>query len=243
MKIIDCTWEIDNIGSKVIEIDVEKGDILNEKVFREISPDYNYVVVKVPVNMTEFNWCLGNMGFTMIETQVKLSKKIKDLDLNDRYIKRLLPYVSYRLIETNEQIDEVIDRISPTMFLTDRITLDPAYGSEIGCHRYRNYLKTSYENKNNEIIAIYFKDILVGFQMYNVNDKICYGKLGGLFDDVNIPGLGFLVVCTPLIYTAENYGVEKFIPDISTNNMPVVGLYEYMHFHIEGLSYVFVKHQ
>lgn len=242
MKKIDAIWEKDNIGSNVLELNVERGDVLSDKMF-EIPSSYDYIVVKVPTNMTEFNWFLGKNGFTMIETQLKLSKKISELDLNDRYIKRLLPFVKYEQVYELGKLNEIIERITPLMFLTDRITLDPIYGPGLGCARYRKYIRNSFLTKNLEIIGVYFKNKLVGFDMHQICGDVCYGKLGGVFSDVNIPGLGFLTVCAPLLYAYEKYGVKKFVPDISANNTPVLSLYNYFHFHIEEMTYVYVKHQ
>ena len=239
---VDANWEKENIGSNVIEITIENNDVLYCIDFDSISQDYDYIVVKVPVNKTEFNWFLGAKGFTMIETQLKLSKDIKDFDLNDRYIRRLLPYVNYKIIDDEFAIEEILNRINPNMFITDRISLDPIYGPEVGCKRYKNYIRNSFCQKSLEIIGIVFKNQLVGFEMHTIKDGACYGKLGGIFNDVKIPGLGFLTACAPLLFVHERYGVTKFIPDISANNMPVLNLYDYFHFNVVSMTYVFVKH-
>ena len=242
MKKIEAIWEIENIGSNTLEFVVEKGDKCDISVFENISKEYDYIVVKVPTNMTDFNWALGKLGFTMIETQLMLSKDIKDLDLNDRYIRRLLPKVTYRVVETEEEINNLLDRITPSMFITDRIALDSNYGSEIGCRRYKNYIKNSFLKHSLEIIGVYFNNSLVGFDMHHIEEKFCYGKLGGIFSDVKIPGLGFLTCCAPLLFANEKYGVTTFYPEISTNNLPVLNLYDYFHFNIMKITYVFVKH-
>ena len=239
---VDANWEKENIGSNVVEITIENDDVLESLGFESILSNYDYIVVKVPVNKTEFNWFLGAKGYTMIETQLKLSKDINDFDLNDRYIRRILPDVSYKIIEIESEIDEILNRINPNMFITDRISLDPVYGPEVGCKRYKNYIWNSFIQKKLEIIGILFKEKLVGFEMHTIKDGICYGKLGGIFNDVRIPGIGFLTACAPLLFAHERYGVTKFIPDISANNMPVLNLYDYFHFNVVSMTYVFVKH-
>lgn len=239
---VDAIWEKENIGSNVIEITIEHDDVMDEIDFENLPSEYDYLVIKVPVNKTDFNWYLGKNGFTMIETQLKLSKDIKDFDFNDRYIRRLLPDVSYKIIEKESEIEEILNRINPNMFITDRISLDPVFGPEVGCKRYKNYIRNSFIQKNLEIIGILFKGQMVGFEMHTIKNGICYGKLGGIFNDVRIPGLGFLTACAPLLFAHERYGATKFVPDISTNNLPVFNLYDYFHFHVEGMTYVFVKH-
>lgn len=242
MKIVEAIWEKDNIGSDVIEFTIEKSDVLSDDEILSFPNTYDYKVVKVPVNMTHINWVLGNNGYTMIETQIKLSKKISDFNFEDRFIKRLLPFVSYRKVSSIDHLNMILQRISPQMFITDRIALDPYYGSEVGCNRYKNYISTSFNKRTAEIIGVFFKDQLVGFEMYTINERICHGILGGIFDDVRIPGIGFLVACSPLLFTSKENNTNKFVADISTNNIPVVELYEYLHFHIDEMTYVFVKH-
>lgn len=242
MKQINAKWEIANIGSKTLEIEIEEKDSISDQDIDELCDSFEYVVVKVPTNKTDFNWFLSSLGFTMLETQIKLSKKIKDFNFEDRYIKRFLPDVRYEIIQKHQDLDMILNRITPDMFLTDRITLDPVYGAEIGCRRYKNWINSSFSSNSDEIIGIYFKDCLVGFEMHSIKGEVCEGKLGGVFSDVKIPGLGFLTACAPLLFTAEKYGVKEFVPDISSNNIPVLSLYDYFNFKIKSLSYVFVKH-
>ena len=139
MVLTEAIWEKENIGSNVIEITVEKDDTPNNYNFTCVPSEYDYIVVKVPVYKTDFNWMLGSLGYTMIETQVKLSKDIKDIDLNDRFLSRILPYVKYKIFNQESNINDILDRITPSMFITDRISLDPLYGPEVGCKRYKNY--------------------------------------------------------------------------------------------------------
>lgn len=242
MKIVDCTWEKENIGSKVLEIDIEKNDKTISEVVGQYKGLYDYIVVKVPANMTSFNWELGGMGFTMIETQIKYSFLYKDFNFNEPYVRAILPKISYKRVETESDLDDILDNITPDMFITDRISLDPKYGFKAGCHRYKNYVANSFIQNKGEIIQILFKEKNIGLQMFEIKDEVCFGKLGGIYSNVNIPGIGMLVVCTPLFYTHDRYGINKFIPDISSNNIPVLGLYNYLHAKFEGLQYVFVKH-
>lgn len=242
MKITDCTWEKENIGSNVLEIDIERGDNHIIDIIASKNDEYDYIVVKVPVNMTAFNWELGQQGFTMIETQMKYSISFKDLNCKDPYMRSVLPNVTFKEVVTAKDLNDILDNITSDMFVTDRISLDPMYGTEKGCHRYKNYIANSYKQHSAEIIQTLFKEQNVGFEMFVVKDGICFGKLGGIYKNVQVPGLGLLTTCTPLLYTHDKYGVNKFIPDVSSNNIPVVRLYNYIHAKLESLTYVFVKH-
>lgn len=241
MRIIDCKWEKENIGSTVFEVGIEKGDIFSPDFLQGV-PACDYLVVKVPTGMTDFNWYLGTQGFTLVETQIKYSGTISAFDYNDRFVRKLLPRITYKVVEGLSDAEEIAGRITPGMFRTDRISLDPSFGPDKGCRRYRNYLLNSFRSGQNEITGIYFDGELAGFEMYELKGETCWGKLGGIYPDSKVPGLGFLVACAPLLFTSERYGARRFVADVSSNNMPVVGLYEYLHFRMEGMTYVFAKH-
>ncbi len=57
-------------------------------------------------------------------------------------------------------------------------------------------------------------------------------------------GLGIVTAAAPLLY-GMNYPstIRCEETSISSNNMPVVRLYNYLDFRIDGLWYVFVKHR
>ena len=84
MKIIDCYWELKNLGEKTAEVMVEKKDSFQRDVFEDVNHKFSYVVVKVPMNMMGFNFGLSSMGFTMIETQINISKRYKKFNFEDK---------------------------------------------------------------------------------------------------------------------------------------------------------------
>lgn len=242
MKAINCIWEKENIGSNVIEYDIEQSDSFDEQLFRSIDLRFDYIVIKVPTNKVEFNWGLSRLGYTMIETQIKYSLTDINTYLNDRSINRIVTKTLLKKVYSIEDLDYILDSIKPEMFLTDRITLDPIYGPVVGCRRYKNYIKSQLQQDDVDILGIFFKDELIGFHMYRIGNKKCYGMLGGIFSDIKIPGIGLLTGCIPLIYTSEKYDINEFLPEISSNNIPMLKVYNYLKAPIVDLKYVFVKH-
>ena len=244
MRKINAVWELENIGSKALEIVIEKDDCFHECDFNNIPCDYDYIVVKVPTNKTEFNWYLGSRGYTMIESQLQMSINTRDVVFNNRYIQRIIPYVGFDKVESESRLEEILNRITPTMFITDRISLDPYYGPEVGCKRYRQYIQKSFFNKKLELFSISFKEQLVGFAMLNIHGEICSAELGGVFSDVSIPGLGIVALLAPLLHCVGNLenSITMFYANISANNIPVFKIYDYLNFHTENMIYVFVKH-
>lgn len=63
MQVIDCIWEQKNTGKKTLEIIIEETDLFDGKQIEQQTKDYEYVVVKVSMNMPEFNIGLGALDF------------------------------------------------------------------------------------------------------------------------------------------------------------------------------------
>ena len=63
MNIIDCSWEKNNIGRSTVEITINRDDRIRNDMFDDLLCSYEYVVVKVPMNMIEYNYLLSNLGF------------------------------------------------------------------------------------------------------------------------------------------------------------------------------------
>ena len=66
MKITDCFWEKRNLGETVIEISLEKDDILDENLLQKYNV-VDYIVVKVPVNKFICNYLLGENNYVLAE--------------------------------------------------------------------------------------------------------------------------------------------------------------------------------
>ncbi len=63
MKEVDCIWELKNLGERVVELQIEKEDSYQSDAMRAICDLYQYVVVKVPMNMFFFNDGLAKWAF------------------------------------------------------------------------------------------------------------------------------------------------------------------------------------
>lgn len=243
MKIVDCFWEVMNIGDKTVEVVIEKDDVYLGETFAKLERDYSYVVVKVPMKMTDYNFGLSESGYVMSEIQCKLSKKYSDFNFNDRLIRMVYDDVDFKEINDEALFNEVIGNITPNMFSTDRITLDPHYGPEIGCQRYKNWLRTAFENNRARFIATYYKGQLAGFSMYKRDGEVVEGILGGNFPSFQSSVLGIVTPTRHFLHAHKNNEpFKKYHTTISSNNVPVWQLYNYLNYKIDQLYYVFVKH-
>jgi len=242
MKTIDCYWE-KTLNCKTCEILVERNDTYNHNFFLSLENNYQYIVVKVPMNMMEFNYGLAHKGYILCEMQYKISINYNDFNFNDPLIRRITPYASFQEITSEEEFNLLLDKITVNMFSTDRISLDPLFGPTIGCKRYRNWMKNSYETKQSKFLYLLYKGERVGFSMYQEKGDETDGILNGLFTEHQAKGLGSIVASHHIIRASQegNY-LRKYTTSISSNNIPVQHIYNHLHFSTDNMYYVFIKH-
>jgi len=244
MEYIDCTWEFKNIGEKTVEILVLESDIFDEEELVNNISNYEYIVIKVPVCKMDFCVGLQKMGFTFIESQFHISKKYKDFDVNDRLVRVLATKAHFTNVEDEEDLKYVINSMNSNMFSTDRICLDKNLGPQLGLRRYRNWIISEFESRKSQIINYNFNDKNIGFGMFRIDNRVLYGLLGGIYKKHQDCGLGLLTPIAGLLFCKEhNIRIEKMITSISSNNVPVMQLYNYLNFTINSIKYVYIKHQ
>ena len=243
MKFVDCTWEIENIGKRTCEICYEDKEVFNEELLKEKSNAFDYVVVKVPMNNSNINIGLSKMGFAMIETQLNISKKYKDFNFDDRLVKLLYNHVSDCIVTAEDDLNRILMKMTPDMFSTDRIYLDPHFSHDCSCRRYANWMKSEFRENRAIIKIIMYDGIEIGFGMSRGKGGISYGLLGGIYEGVQAEGYGFLTACAGFITAHKsNNPFIKTYTSISSNNLPMLQIYNYLNFKIDSMMYVFVKH-
>lgn len=243
MKIIDCKWELANIGKRVQEIDIEEMDSFEKDGLPQFDDTFDMIVIKSPANKIEYNIEVSKRGAFFIETQFELSKTFKTFNFEDRFVKSFMDKTHFIDVLEEKDLNLILDNLPPSMFTTDRVSLDPNLGPELGTKRYKNWMRNCFYNKTASFFCDYYKDELVGYVMYKQENGVFDGMLGGLFNGAANPSLGLL---TPA--ALPMYAKKKKIPTtliettVSSNNLPVLRLYEYCGFSIKTIKYVFVKH-
>ena len=241
MKVTDCHWEQDNIGRRTVEIIMESTDISQMCELNAIIPNYEYAVVKVPMNMPFFNIGLSNLGFSCIEVQMNMGMDIKNFDYLK--IQQLKDQTYFEKVGNNKDFHSVLSMITPGMFSTDRISIDPEFGMEIGCRRYKNWITTEYQTGRSSLIRIMHQGNHVGFMLIRIHDDEIILLLNGLYKPYQGKGIGLLTPASPLLYVMqEHLGITSESTSISSNNIPVVKLYNKLNFEIKSQVYVYVKH-
>ena len=241
MKVVDCIWELKNLDKKTVEISVGKEDIFSRDIIEQSISNYEYAVVKVPMDMPSFNIGLSNMGFVCIETQMNVGINLHDFDFSK--VEHLYSDTSYELINNDNDFTSVVSNLRPGMFSTDRISLDPQFGEDIACRRYINWLTFEYESKRSQLIKVIYKNEHIGFMLIKTDGDTIDLILNGLYKQYQGKGLGILTPASPMMYVKKNsLNITKEVTSISSNNIPVVKLYNRLNFQLLQQTYVFVKH-
>ena len=245
MVISDCHWELKNLGESTVEIKIEPGDSACASSIDEAVDGYAYQVVKVPSGYPEFNFLLGSMGFVLIETQLHVSKRFRDFDFDNKLLKVVARDVGFQAAESQQQMKDIVSKISPDLFSTDRICLDPKYGPAVGRNRYVNWITSSFGN-GTLLYEVTVKGKPVGFGFHGIREdgKVLEYWLGGIYEQYKSSGLGILTPASPFLYgRCEGFAFDKVDTHISSNNLPVVRLYNTLGYSIEGFDYIFVRHR
>ena len=242
MEVFNCFWEKRNLGCSAVEVLVDMKDRFCVNDFISLQ-NYDYIVVKVPVNKLDFNFGLSNLGYVMFEMQMDMHANMNSFNFQEKNIKRILPNISFEEIKSKDVLDKLLSKITPGMFSTDRISLDPFFGMERGCNRYINWIRDEFVNDNSKTIYIVYKGKNVGFATFKVTQELIKGLIGGLFPDYQNDGIGLLTPCVAPLYAKINkLSINKIINPISSNNKAVWDLYEYFGFKPHRPHYVFIKH-
>ncbi len=227
MKIVHATWENRNLGCDAYEIFIERSDLKDfDATLQDIrAQDFSgaYVTLKMPVGDLKALHSLEDNGFRFMETQINLELYLKDFKM-PAILTPLLRSLKYEeLIKSHESWERIINRITPDLFTTDRIFLDPLLNKGTSCIRYQNWMRDLATKENSKLFLLYMNDSEIGFilDIYDFENKIAYGILGGLFNKFENKGLGLALIALEVEEARKNH-LKKFNTMVSSNNLPVL---------------------
>ena len=243
MEIIDAYWEIENLGKRTAEINIEPKDSI-EKVKEDLKrtqDEYEYIVIKVPILNLEINKLLSEMGFYFVETQMSLLRDLQQKFSNQKMIDFSEKRVRAEKINSVEQMyEEIFESFDSNMFVTDRIYLDKNFKKGSCEKRYKNWMLSTFEE--NELYKLVCFENIVGFFYGSFKDNCYYGLLGGIFSNYKNLGLGFSIIQKPL-FEAKRRKKRWFRTKISSNNKNVLDIYQGFDFKVESIKYIFVEYK
>lgn len=226
MKIIQATWEKRNFGCDAYEILLDKNDLQNVEASLGTIRAQNfadaYVVVKLPVGNLKLLHALEDEGFRFLETQLFLVDRFEPLEKPEQ-IERMMQGVERNVVPKKKDAwESIISRITPEMFDTDRVCLDPKLGKDIACLRYQNWCRDLFDNPNSWmwVLSVNNEEVSFGINVRDEKKGFENGILGGVFAPYK--GLGYGVF--QILDASESMKKTKTV--VSSNNQGMLRVYQ-----------------
>lgn len=245
MKIIDAFWEKRNLNVDVTEVELDKRDILDTHLtlskIAELRSPGRVIYTKIPVGNLNLLHALEDMGFRFLECQIKVSRSLNDYE-PPAQMKKTLKNAGVEIVEKNErQLRVLLGRITPGMFNTDRICLDPLWGDareDLSAIRYKNWISDIFFNQETVIYYANFFDINLGFGIAKKDQRENSVSLllGGVFEKGSNPFSSISFMNAPLVLFKDK--ISRIKTSVSSNNLPVCKLYDMFCYQIEETLYV-----
>lgn len=245
MEIIHAVWENRNLGRDVYEVTLDKIDLDNFIQVQNELEAFNfgdaYITVKMPVGNLECLHQLQNMGFYFMETQMLVSRKLKDYEPPFIY-KRILSAFDYIKVPKNkESWSTIVSNITSSMFTSDRIRLDPKLNNDVSSTRYKNWCLDLVDDENAHMFTVNKDEVTIGMGVIKgKNSKISEGIIGGIFDSKAFSGAGVSTLDAPLS-VSKKMGFDTYKTSISSNNISVLKIYFSLGFKLENEFYILRK--
>lgn len=240
MKIIDAYWDTENLGIPTYEITVElddSSDTVIEGCIKIISAGKAYIVMKVPRGRNDLYASLTKQGFVFNECQLSMR-------INKREFSRIQQSLG-AYFEANEfapfdslGIERLIQGIDQGLFETDRIALNPLFGLEVANERYKKWILSSIDNEDYLVEETFYKGTPIGFGMYRLDKPLVYGLLGASYRNANRGGYFINGMYNTIVkFFAQGY--TAYSAKISSNNLPIIKVYQTLGVAITDIDYVF----
>jgi hypothetical protein len=240
MKITNAFWEKRNLGVETVEITLERGDALPDLRSALNQFACNYTVLKVPSSNSEFLFELNKQGFFFIETMFQCHHAGGDFGFNP--IQQRIMQKAQNWVMNAGEVENLLREIQKGMFSTDRISVDPHFGSEIANKRYSYWIRDEIE-KGAFVHNVAVDGKNIGFfALKKVGGGNWFLFLAGLYLEYQSTGLGF---CTHFrgIQEGLNSGARRVLLSYSSNNRGAAGLHMGMGHKLDEVFHVFIRHQ
>ncbi len=242
MKIIDAIWDKKNLGMNAVEISIEPGDtadLLRCSLDKLAGSEPAYQVAKVPADLPEFNRELGGLGFSFAECQLTMKINKEQFAYVENRWEDYMEAVQFRRV-TRENSEELLSQFEAGIFKTDRIALEPRFGIGIANLRYKNWVWDCMERPEYLVEETLIDGVPIGFGLFKLEGPKISGLLGGAY--LNAAGSGYYV--NGMYRTLQknfSLGYKRFEGKVSSNNPPIVTVYECLGASISEIKYVFAR--
>lgn len=227
MKIIKATWENRNLGCDAYEITLDRKDLKNfDAVLDEIhTQDFAgaYVTLKMPVGDLKALHALEDDGFRFMETQFHTADYFEPKETPDEAADLMKNAERTVIPKDRAEWERIISKITPDMFDTDRISLDPLLGKEMACKRYQNWCRDLFDNPNSWmwVMKVDGQEVSFGLNVRDAEKQTDDGILGGVFAEFKNEGYGIFQSCD------KEKSKTKCKTVVSSNNPAMLRIYQH----------------
>lgn len=239
MKITHAVWEQRNMGVDCWEVRIDKDDTEEEFLKNRKKFECEYTVVKVPTDMAQYGFFLQQQGYRYVETMLSLHRDTSLPTLN-RIQQRFLTKMEYSEM-SEEDRDFLFTEIRGGMFTTDRVYVDPYFTKEQAHERYVGWINDEIKAGAKGYKVCYQGQNIGFFMLRELEDKVYYPALAGIYQSIPIPGLGFAGDYFMIVEANQQKG-KKILGSVSTNNAGSLSLLMQMGYLINRIEAVYVKH-
>ena len=243
MKVIDAFWEKRNLNKSVCEISFTDDDIDNldniENELKNFTTCNEYIVVKVPTHLNKIMEIINRFNFKFVETQIQTSVNNNLFNVENYNI--LNKEGKFKLVKSSDSEDYklVANEILKGLFTTDRISLDSRFGVSVANKRYANWLQDMSNDSKYILYLVYYDNKPMGFHAGHVVSDEYKGDLGGIFTDFQNNIYGIYWAFTFIKSEINKY--KKITSFCSTNNLPIIRLWEYFGSRIDSATHVYTN--
>ncbi|MES2206977.1 MAG: hypothetical protein V4525_09310 [Pseudomonadota bacterium] len=216
--------EVDSkvFGKPVLEIENfdSLSDLISfEKIYiKTLNPFY--VSCKIPLEDLHAIHKLEEIGFNLIECQIKSNIKLKKL-----YDVSMFNNYTFEKVTCEKNLAEIIN-ISKNTFVHDRFNVDAKIPKELASKRYQEYIVQSFYSKNDSVFSL--KDNtdnkIVAFKTHRqLTESHMLLLLGGVHLDYKGLGIGAINEYYEFNYLIR-HGIKKATTHISAVNYPIFNM-------------------
>lgn len=243
MKAVHAIWERDNLGAETYELSLSPDDtpeMLMEAERAVIRQGAEYIVLKSPVNCPRLLFGIPKLGYTYVETVFHMEIKRRDYHMPEM-IARFDRGLTVVQRTQPKELERVYALIRAGVFVSDRVSIDPAFGVKKGGNRYANWLKTMLES-GGFLYEVMQGEKPVGFFVICRKDEETVDPvLMGMYDERNDRGMGALLHKKTLD-TCFTHECRRLTSTIVSNNAKVLRVYVNAGATITDTLYTYVKH-
>lgn len=237
MKIIEAYWEKKNLGVETLEITFEQNDSMAEVTHLLSHVKAEYIVLKVPTELTKLLPLIQNNGYQYIEDMIYLVNHLPEIQMSPPE-KRLCDSITTEKM-TDSDMERLYAKIRKGLFNKDRIYLDPYFSHEVAKTRYINWIKDEKE-RGTEFLKHTYQDNTIGFfALRELQNGHYTSFIGAIYEEYRKLTMGTVAKVQDEVKRRNG---KKLSTNVSSNNISEIKALTSKGYIAENITHTFIQH-